>query len=367
MNKRNILFTSALFVFLATNCTTSHAQEEKSADNVQQTSLLSFLPQATSGTRTVGLFRFPASFGFTDYKKKGKFIGEFVNVWVGVPNTPIDWDNVPKIDKRLQFITKKDTPVDEGTVSQGIADEIGMLDDTKTLQENFIHAVENQEYKRVINCLALEQHFNKKRQVPSDKEPKNSLVQHVENNHDLKEKIGYMMCNDSELLLLVIQDRKSHQRKISDWMYERRGNLLYLVCIAHRECLYFHGDDHSLNPNIIQSLIDAGVNPNQQYRDFESIGTPLHALCASSRFFGRTTPTSQKIDAIHKLLLAGADISIPDFWGSTPLNSAKENGENEIATFLENFTMPEPTPEIVTFENEESFKDYMKNKPDSSN
>jgi len=362
MNTKNNFLLSIIFACSTLNCTTFYAQEEKSADIVHQKSLLSFLPQETSDTRTSkNSAQAIVVADFADYKQKG----EPVDFCMVIPNTPIDWDNVPKIEKLLKLIAKKDTPVDEGTISQEIADEIGMLDETKTLQENFIHAVKNQEYKRVINCLALEQHYNKNQKTPSDKEPKQSLMEHAENNRDLKFKIEYMMCCDPELLLLVIQDRKFHQKKISDWRCDSTGrNLLSIVCQSHHMFQIFQNQNGSLNLNVIQILIDAGVDPNG-----ESPGgfMSLHSLCSRNSNRGHKSTTTQRIHAARKLLLAGADISIECYYHLTPINLAKEDGENEITVFLENFTMPEPAPEVITFENEESFKYYMKNKPDSSN
>jgi len=329
-----IIYNLLLLITLITHYTTFYAQEEKSADLLQQQLILSFLPQETTGTRTARN---------------------------SVQDITIDWDNIPKIERLPKLIAKKDAPVHEGAVSKEIGDKIGLLDETKTLQENFIHAVHNQEYKRVVNCLALEQYFNKnKKNINSA----NSLVQHPENSSDLLiTKIYYMMCNDPEILLLVIQDRKNNNKKITDWI-SNQGTVLHSICRAHRSYNIFKDQRSSLNLDVIQILIDMRLSLNEKMFGF---GTPLQMLCMQATSYGHMTTTSQRIKVAQMLLLAGADTPTSSRSNNTPLDCAKEDEEVELITFLENFTMPEPEPEVITFENEESFKDYMKNKPDSSN
>jgi len=358
MNTKNNFLLTIIFACSTLNCITSHAQEEKSADIVQQKSLLSFLPQETSGAQVTRRSVQVDHLNLFDHKKRG----ESVDFCMIIPNTPIDWDNVPKIERLLKLIAKKDTPVHEGTVSKEIADKIGLLDDTKTLQENFIHAVKNQEYKRVVNCLVLEQYFNKNKKNIN---PANSLIEHTKSNYNFKQKFEYMMCCDPELLLLVIQDRKIHNKRISDWKFDNDyGNLLYFICTLHRMFNPFHDHSSSLNLNVIQILIDEGVDPNGAS---PGAFTPLHTLCGSNTAHGHMPTTSQKIKAAQMLLLAGADSSIQNQYHNTPRRIAIIHGEYDLAAFLENFTIPEPEPEIVTFKNEESFENYMKSKSNSSN
>jgi|GEM_PF-1095661 len=339
MNTKNNFLLSIIFACFTLNCITSDAQEEKSADIVHQKSLLSFLPQETPGTRTAkNSAQAIAAANFADYKKRG----EVIDVWVTIPSTPIDWDNVPKIEKISNKTIHKENSIDEIPVSKEISDHIGLLNTNQTVKKNLCAGLNRKNINLIESCCAIRSFVRdfKRQEISTIRNSHVCFDDLTDNAQSSIKKILSQLLRTEAFHKNTDHDEKIRKLKflihagadideivpncITKHNYQTSGNVL-------------HGAIYTNDYELTALLLTLGADPNQEN---DTGFTPLHfasyqnSSITTSLLLGagadvnkftkqHGSPLYVASDKVVPLLLAmGAEVNAVDTDGWTALHAA---------------------------------------------